>query len=330
MAEMGVTVFMPHTINKDMMKRLTEYGDMFQLTAKDKKLVTMAEKHLEWINFEIENPLPDFFLRELYEKEVYMVAWKIPDTELRPVEEILHDFSDYLSKPQPIPNDLSDPPISMPPILKPYPVMVDDEELERFKGQEVEGDAFIRERIESLMIHREAAGIQEEFEEPVQIVETVAAELPPVEELAEEEEVEEEQERDEGIVMEDDKIEAVVNSDNDDDDDDDDAKQRTTGPVRFKVEDAEEEAEVEEEQEPEIDLRTNKVFMLPVWTPYNKVAQAALIYLYFRNVSQNNITITSSTHIRTTLSKPIISSALIPFLTRRTLPLCSTLISATN
>lgn len=296
---MGVTVFMPHTITKDMMKRLPEYGDMFALTAKDKRLVTMSEQHLEWINFEIENPLPDFYLRELYEKDVYMVAWKIPDTEMRPVEEVLHNFTDYLSKPQPINNDLSDPPISMPPILKPYPIMVDDDELERFKAMETEADALIRERINSLMVHRETAGLKEEEEEAAQIVDVVVAELPPEEVDVDEEEAEAEHERDEGIVIEDvDKVDEIDKSDSDndkddDDDDDDDDKKRTAGSVRFHEKAGEEEEEeIENEEVEQADpniLRTNKLFMLPVWTPYNKVAQAALIYLYFRNVCKKKI-----------------------------------------
>lgn len=290
MAEMGVTVFMPHTVNKDMMKRLTEYGDMFTLSAKDKKLVTIAEQHLEWINFDIVNPLPDFYLRELYEKDVFMVCWKIPDNEMRPVAEVLHSFCDYLSKPQPIKDDLSDPPINMPPILKPYAMMVDDDELERFKAQETDDDALIRERIISLMMHREAAGMKDDDGDAgggaAAEASAVADEAPTVDEMGEdEEETQSEEEADEGILMED-VDDGAANVTDSDDDDDDNGKQRLAGSVRFIEKAAEEEEEMgEEEGEKLPDLRTNKVYMLPVWTPYNKVAQAALVYLYFRNVS---------------------------------------------
>lgn len=319
---MGVTVFMPQTVTKDIMKRLTEYGDMFSLTAKDKRIARIAEKDLEWINFEIDNPLPDFYLRELYDKDVYMMAWKILDTETRPVEEVLHEFTNYLSKPQPIANDLSDPPISMPPILKPYPIMVDDEELERFKAMENEDDAFVRERIQSMLVHREAAGVKDGEEgeskqnEEVVVEEPAVVEEPEVDEMGEEE-TEAEQEPDEGIAIED--------SDHDPDANDDES-------VRFEENTVEEEEEVEADAETETEKspRTNKVFMLPVWTPYNKVAQAALVYLYFRNVSviffQFYCFISKCLFLCLILSsKPTTFWGQIQFPIRHTLPLCSML-----
>lgn len=296
MGEMGVTVFMPHTINRDMMKRLTEYGDSFALTAKDKRQVRMAEKHLEWINYEIDNPLPDFYLRELYEKDVFMVAWKISDLERHPVADVLHNFIDYLCKPQEIANDPSDPPIVMPPIMKPYQIMVDDEELERFLEMENESDRLIRERYRSVMVHRDADETKEEEEEVDDMAQLADEEPPDVEvvtnvedEQGEEGEGEEEEteQDDVGLLMDDvlDNLDDGANTDSDDDDDDDNnkAKRKTGASVVFQTKPIEEE-EAEEEEEREPDLRTNKLFMMPVWTPYNNTAQAALVYLYFRNV----------------------------------------------
>lgn len=334
---MGVTVFLPHTINKDMMKRLPEYGDQFALTVKDKRLVTIEEKHLEWINFDITNPLPDFLLRELYEKDVYMVAWKIPDTELRPVEQILHNFCDFLSKPQPIKDDTSVPPINMPPILKPHPIMIDDEELERFKEQEIEEDRQIRERIQSLLVHREAAGINDETEaEPAPPEpEPVPEAAPPVVEKSGEDEEEaksEEEQADEGIVMEDvENVDAAPNKSDNEDDDKEEGQNRPVGSVRFIEEDEGGEGEVETVEE-EPDRRTNKVFMLPVWTPYTKTGQAALIYLYFRNVrpAEPFINFNICNNISLSHSKLTTSWRRIQYPTHHTWPLCSTPTNASN
>lgn len=84
-SDMGVTIFMPHVINRDLYKRVLEVADKLHLSAKDRVMVKIPLDHLKIINFECIN-LPLVLYEQIKAKEVFMVCWKISDDELRPVE----------------------------------------------------------------------------------------------------------------------------------------------------------------------------------------------------------------------------------------------------
>lgn len=91
-ADMGVTVLMPHTVARDLFKKLTEQADKFHLIAKDKKTIKIQSNDISTLHFECLNPLSDKILEHIFDKDTFMVCWKIADDELRPVEGNLQFF----------------------------------------------------------------------------------------------------------------------------------------------------------------------------------------------------------------------------------------------
>lgn len=165
---MGVSVFMPHIVSKDLLKRIPEYGEKFALVAKDKRNILIAPEDLELLHFEIDNPMPPFLLDILYAKEALMVCWKNADTELTPIEEMLKRLSDSLNMPQPISDEEIDPPIFLPPVLKSTAVEINDEQYQTMILNESSAEALARARILS------AEKVADAVESIVAIVETNA------------------------------------------------------------------------------------------------------------------------------------------------------------
>lgn len=133
--DMGVTVMMPHTVSKDLIKRIPDYGEKFGLTPKDKRQVIIQPGDLEVLHFEIDEPLSPFMLEVLHAKEAMLVCWKNAETELRPIEEMLEKLRSYLSDPQPIEED---PSVFIPAILKTLTLELKEEEYARISGEEYE------------------------------------------------------------------------------------------------------------------------------------------------------------------------------------------------
>lgn len=79
-SDLGVSVFMPHVISRDLMKRLTEPADKCQLVAKDKKYVRLAPEHTEVIGFDGRDPMPQYLLKHIGCNEVFMVCWKMTES----------------------------------------------------------------------------------------------------------------------------------------------------------------------------------------------------------------------------------------------------------
>lgn len=86
--QLGVTVYMPHLITRDLFKRMTEQGDKFGLQAKDKKNALISDDDLEILHFEIDNPMPPYVLKLLKKKEAFLICWKSGEFEERPITSI--------------------------------------------------------------------------------------------------------------------------------------------------------------------------------------------------------------------------------------------------
>lgn len=83
--DLGVTIFMPHAFDKDLLKNVIKEGEKFRLAAKDKRFVRISADHLPMIDFE--RPImPKVLFDFIEETEVYMICWKTADDELRSVE----------------------------------------------------------------------------------------------------------------------------------------------------------------------------------------------------------------------------------------------------
>lgn len=91
LADMGVTVLLPHVMHNDLSKELEEVAQHFNLVPKSKVDAVMSPEHLHIINFECEGGSENV-PRELWDyivkKTIFMVCWKANDGELRPILEI--------------------------------------------------------------------------------------------------------------------------------------------------------------------------------------------------------------------------------------------------
>lgn len=79
-SDLGVSIFMPHVISRDLMKRLTEPADKCQLVAKDKKNVRLVPEHTEVTGMDGHNPMPQYLLEHIGSNDVFMVCWKMTET----------------------------------------------------------------------------------------------------------------------------------------------------------------------------------------------------------------------------------------------------------
>lgn len=141
MPDMGITLIMPHLAKeRDIQKKLVDPADKFELVLKDKKLIQILPEELEVLYFEIENPFPDFVLEFLKGKELFAVAWKKGDTDLRPVEEVMNLFVDFGTKQQNVLDEFgnSDPELVKPPLFRPLDIPFPEEELVVAEEQEPE------------------------------------------------------------------------------------------------------------------------------------------------------------------------------------------------
>lgn len=78
-SDLGVSIFMPHVISRDLMKRLSEPAEKCQLVAKDKKNVRLLPEHIEVIEMECRNRMPSYLLDHIGCNDVFMVCWKMTD-----------------------------------------------------------------------------------------------------------------------------------------------------------------------------------------------------------------------------------------------------------
>lgn len=96
--DLGVTVFMPHVVSRDLFKKVSEMAEKCQLTARDKKAAQIRTEHLEAMLLDCENPLAQHVIDHILDKDVFMVCWKLTDMENPVVESHLADFVDMIWK----------------------------------------------------------------------------------------------------------------------------------------------------------------------------------------------------------------------------------------
>lgn len=88
-SDCGVTVFLPHLVGRDLLKRVSDAADKFQLAVRDKKVVQILEEHLDAMHYDCANPMPAYVIDHLLRKDVFMVCWKLPDGDARAIEGII-------------------------------------------------------------------------------------------------------------------------------------------------------------------------------------------------------------------------------------------------
>lgn len=96
--DLGVTVFMPHVVSRDLFKRVTDIAEKCQLTARDKKTIQIKPEHLDAISLECTNPLSQYVFDHIVNKDVFMVCWKLTDMENLDVESHLIEFVNMIWK----------------------------------------------------------------------------------------------------------------------------------------------------------------------------------------------------------------------------------------
>lgn len=95
MADMGVTIILPHVYHSQLYQELSEVGNGLKMAAKYRETCRILPEHLDIINFDcskIDENIPMDLWNYIVNKEIFMICWKISDDELRPVEEMCHQL----------------------------------------------------------------------------------------------------------------------------------------------------------------------------------------------------------------------------------------------
>lgn len=258
MLDMGIALVMPHLAKeRDLVKRLSDPADKFEMVTKERKLIQIQPEELEVLYFEIENPFPDFVLEHLYGKEIMAIAWKKADTDLRPVEEVMNLFVDLCTKEQEVLDEEGnpDPELVKPALFKPFEVPYPVEEVKELEPEpesEIEPELEVHVQLEPVV--EEADEEQAEKEEETELPSDEPAEGAATDEPTEETTGENDEERE--------------------------AKPEETATIQ-------ETASIKESIKSETKSNdSSKYFKQPaIWTPANSRATAAFIYTYFRNVT---------------------------------------------
>lgn len=84
-ADVGVTVFLPHVMDDKLIENLVEPAAQSNMTMKTHVITKITKEDLEMINFGSQNMSPLLF-NHIRDRDVLIVAWKMPSGELRPVD----------------------------------------------------------------------------------------------------------------------------------------------------------------------------------------------------------------------------------------------------
>lgn len=84
-ADVGVTVFMPHVLDDKLIENLTEPAGQKGMTMKTNVITKITREDLEMINFDTQNMSPLLF-NHVRDRDVLIIAWKMPSGELRPID----------------------------------------------------------------------------------------------------------------------------------------------------------------------------------------------------------------------------------------------------
>lgn len=84
-ADVGVTVFLPHVMDDKLIENLIEPAAQSNMTMKTHVITKIKKEDLEMINFSSQNMSPLLF-NHIRDRDVLIVAWKMASGELRPVD----------------------------------------------------------------------------------------------------------------------------------------------------------------------------------------------------------------------------------------------------
>lgn len=83
-ADIGITVLMPHVLDKDLITNLTQAASGLSMTLKQHCTTKITKEHLEMINFDDEN-LSSMAFNHIQDRDVLIVAWKLGAGDLKPI-----------------------------------------------------------------------------------------------------------------------------------------------------------------------------------------------------------------------------------------------------
>ncbi|XP_070502910.1 uncharacterized protein [Chironomus tepperi] len=95
-SDMGITLFMPH-VAKDAFRKTFETAKWLSLVNRAGKMIQITPDMMETLNYNLENPIDERILQEIYYKDIFAVLWYMdPRT---PVTEALKEFVKRVSEP---------------------------------------------------------------------------------------------------------------------------------------------------------------------------------------------------------------------------------------
>lgn len=87
-ADVGVTVFMPHVLDDQLIENLGEPAAKNNMTLKTHVITKITKEDLEMINFDTQN-MSSLLFNHIRDRDVLIMAWKMASGELRPIDGIL-------------------------------------------------------------------------------------------------------------------------------------------------------------------------------------------------------------------------------------------------
>lgn len=273
--DLGVTLLMPHTLSRDLFKKLSDQGEKFGVTARDKKNIFLKPEDLEILFFEVSNPMPSYVLKHLYGKEAMLICWKLTESEERTVLKALTDFSKMISCKQEILDEHGkpDPEKTIPPMLKSMTVQLTDEEYEEIKEQqdliEYDENAALEETKQGVDFDPQNEPVKTETKEQITDEGNEECETKPDEVENPDTETANAEETNDS------KIDAAKTDENTKENPENEKTSLTNSEKSLK--------------EPLANIICSSVdgrkgIISPIWTPANKRAHAAFIYYYLRHV----------------------------------------------
>lgn len=83
-ADVGITVFMPHVLDDNLISRLGDAAAPMQMTIKQHVTTQITKEDLEMLNFDDVN-LTSMVFNHIRDRDVLIVAWKLGTTESKPI-----------------------------------------------------------------------------------------------------------------------------------------------------------------------------------------------------------------------------------------------------
>ena len=93
---MGITLFMPH-VAKDAFRKTLETAKWLSLVNRAGKMIQITPDMMETLNYNLENPIDDRILEEIFYKDIYAVLWYM-DPRIA-VTDVLEEFIQRVSEP---------------------------------------------------------------------------------------------------------------------------------------------------------------------------------------------------------------------------------------